>query len=157
MIQSEHMKSCLAAQIRIMLFKGPGSFKIFFFNRRKRWRIKGLSIDTTYTPFLFILHYLFKSKGPWTQSTYIYRAPQCMSPRWNWDSPTPLSASECALPLGPKGGGAHLALCLLCALESDLKTLAIVWKFEILLFEWYQCKSFFLWLYNTFNQSTAPQ
>ncbi len=28
-----------------------------------------------------------------------------MSPRWNWDSPTPLAASECALPPGPKGGG----------------------------------------------------
>ncbi len=30
-----------------------------------------------------------------------------MSPRWNWDSPTPLAASECALPPGPKGGGAQ--------------------------------------------------
>ncbi len=58
-----------------------------------------------------------------------------MSPRWNWDSPTPLAASECALPPGPKGGGAHapaapgggvpkfqrlekrLALCLLCGLN----------------------------------------
>ncbi len=30
-----------------------------------------------------------------------------MSPRWNWNSPTPLAASECALPPGPKGGGAH--------------------------------------------------
>jgi hypothetical protein len=57
-----------------------------------------------------------------------------MSPRWNLDSPTPLAASECALPPGPKGGGAHLpaakgvgesqfqrlekrlALCLLCGL-----------------------------------------
>ncbi len=55
-----------------------------------------------------------------------------MSPRCNWDSPTPLAASDCALPAGPKGGGAHspaakgvgesqfqrlekrLALCLLC-------------------------------------------
>jgi hypothetical protein len=55
-----------------------------------------------------------------------------MSPRWNWDSPTPLAAGECALHPGPKGGGAHspaakgegeslfqrlekrLALCLLC-------------------------------------------
>ncbi len=55
-----------------------------------------------------------------------------MSPRQNWDSPTPLAANECALPPGPKGGGAHspaakgvgesqfqrlekrLALCLLC-------------------------------------------
>ncbi len=24
-----------------------------------------------------------------------------MSPRWNWDSPTPLAASECALPPPP--------------------------------------------------------
>ncbi len=56
-----------------------------------------------------------------------------MSPRWNWDSPTPLAASVYALPPGPRGGGAHspaakgvgesqfqrlekrLALCLLCA------------------------------------------
>ncbi len=30
MIQSEHMKSCLTAQIRFMLFKGPGSFKKIF-------------------------------------------------------------------------------------------------------------------------------
>jgi hypothetical protein len=55
-----------------------------------------------------------------------------MSPRWNWDSPTPLAASDCALPPVPQGGGAHspaakgvgesqlqrlekrLALCLLC-------------------------------------------
>ena len=29
MIRSEHMKSCLAAKIRFMLFKGPGSLKIF--------------------------------------------------------------------------------------------------------------------------------
>jgi hypothetical protein len=41
------------------------------------------------------------------QSTYTYRAPQCMSPCRNWDSPTPLAASECALPPGPKGGRAH--------------------------------------------------
>jgi hypothetical protein len=30
MIRSEHMKSCLTAQIRFMLFKGPGSFKKMF-------------------------------------------------------------------------------------------------------------------------------
>jgi hypothetical protein len=30
MIRSEHIKSCLAAQIRFMLFKGPGSFKKIF-------------------------------------------------------------------------------------------------------------------------------
>jgi hypothetical protein len=29
MIGSEHMKSCLAAQKRFLLIKGPGSFKIF--------------------------------------------------------------------------------------------------------------------------------
>ncbi len=72
-------------------------------------------------------------KGVRPQSTYIYRAPQYVSPCWNWDSPTPLAASECALPR-TKGGGAHspaakgvgesqfqrlekrLALCLLCGL-----------------------------------------
>jgi hypothetical protein len=30
MIRSEHMKSCLTAEIRFMLFKGPGSFKTNF-------------------------------------------------------------------------------------------------------------------------------
>jgi hypothetical protein len=40
-----------------------------------------------------------------SQSTYIYRAPQYMSPRWNWDSPTPLAASECALPAYQRVGG----------------------------------------------------
>jgi hypothetical protein len=30
MIRSEHIKSCLTAQTRFMLFKGPGSFKINF-------------------------------------------------------------------------------------------------------------------------------
>jgi hypothetical protein len=71
---------------------------------------------------------------PHTQSTYIYRVPQCMSTRWNWDSPTPSLASECALPPRTKGWGGHspaakgwgspnsvdwgksLALCLLCVL-----------------------------------------
>jgi hypothetical protein len=30
MIRSVHINSCLAAQIRFMLFKGPGSFKKIF-------------------------------------------------------------------------------------------------------------------------------
>ncbi len=30
-----------------------------------------------------------------------------MSPRRNWDSPTPSPASECAPSPGTKGGGAH--------------------------------------------------
>jgi hypothetical protein len=70
------------------------------------------------------------------QSTYIYRVPQCMSPRRNWDSPTPSLASECAPPPQAKGGRAHspagegwgspnsddwrksLSLCLLCVLNN---------------------------------------
>jgi hypothetical protein len=86
-----------------------------------------------------------------SQSTYIYRVPQCMSPRWNWDSPTPLAASECALPPGPKGGGAHspvgkgvgesqfqrlekrLALCLLCAWSQPIIGLQTVrWQPHVL-------------------------
>jgi hypothetical protein len=39
------------------------------------------------------------------QSTYINRVPQCMSPRRNWDSPTPLSQAR--VPLPPEPGGAH--------------------------------------------------
>jgi hypothetical protein len=83
---------------------------------------------------MLYIYYSYEIIEP--QSTYIYRAPQCMSPSWNWDSPTPLAASECALPPGPKGGGAHspaakgvggsqfqrlekrLALCLLCELNQ---------------------------------------
>jgi hypothetical protein len=44
-----------------------------------------------------------------------------MSPRWNWDSPAPLAASECALPPDQRVGESQfqrleerLALCLLC-------------------------------------------
>ena len=67
----------------------------------------------------------------WTKSTYIYRVPQCMSHRRNWDSPTPSLASECAPHSEPEGGQSrlrlrgwgspfrrlekNLALCLLCA------------------------------------------
>jgi hypothetical protein len=49
MIQSEHMKSCLATQKCYLLFKGPGSFKKKL-NRRKCKGFTGLSIDTTHTP-----------------------------------------------------------------------------------------------------------
>ncbi len=37
--------------------------------------------------------------------TYIPRAPQCLSPRLNSDSPTSSPASECAPPPGTKGEG----------------------------------------------------
>jgi len=71
-----------------------------------------------------------------SQSTYIYRAPQCMSPCRNWDSPTPLAAGECSLPPDQRVGGhtslrlkgwgspnsddwrKSLALCLLCAIPT---------------------------------------
>jgi hypothetical protein len=33
-----------------------------------------------------------------------------MSPRLNWDSPTPSLASKCAPPPGTKGGGGHTRL-----------------------------------------------
>ena len=61
--------------------------------------------------------------SPTTQSTYIYRVPQCMSPRQNWDSPTPLSRQRvCPSPPNQRGWGSpnfddwrkSLALCLLC-------------------------------------------
>jgi hypothetical protein len=70
-----------------------------------------------------------------------------MSPRWNWDSPTPLAASEGALPPGPKGGGAHspaakwvgesqfqrlekrLALCLLCVITLLTVTVLFLFTF----------------------------
>ncbi len=80
-------------------------------------------------------------EGKAQSRTYIYRAPQCMSPRWNWDSPPPIATSEYSQPPGPKGGGAHspaakgvgesqfqqlenrLALCLLCEVRySNGKT-----------------------------------
>jgi hypothetical protein len=74
---------------------------------------------------------------PKLHKVLINRAPQWMFPRRNRDSPHPSPPSECALPPGPKGGGAHspagvggwggwgspysddcrksLALCLFCA------------------------------------------
>ncbi len=47
-------------------------------------------------------------KQPMVQSTkYVL---QCLSPRRNWDSPTPSLPSECAPPPGTKGGGGHTRL-----------------------------------------------
>jgi hypothetical protein len=56
-----------------------------------------------------VLNNIVKRIVPPAQSTYIYRAPQCMSHRRNWDSPNPSPASECALPPRPKGWGSTLA------------------------------------------------
>jgi hypothetical protein len=65
--------------------------------------------------------------------TYIASAPQCPSPRWNWDPPTPSPASECALPPEKKGGGAHLLVgegvdeSQFGRLETKLSTLSTLW------------------------------
>ncbi len=40
-----------------------------------------------------------------TKYIYFYRVPQCMSPRRNWDSPTPSLTSECVPTPRTKGGG----------------------------------------------------
>jgi hypothetical protein len=59
MIRSEHMKSCLAAQKRCLMFKELGSFKKMFKIGRKCRGFTGLSIDTTPPPpSLVILQYL---------------------------------------------------------------------------------------------------
>ncbi len=79
------------------------------------------------------------------QSTYIYRAPQCMSPRRNWDSPNSSPASECAPPLPDQRVGGRtrlrlrgwgspnsddwrksLALCLLCGWFSSSLLCSVV-------------------------------
>ncbi len=43
--------------------------------------------------------------GPSTKYICTSRVPQCLSPRWNWDSPTPSPASKCAPPESRGGGG----------------------------------------------------
>jgi hypothetical protein len=68
----------------------------------------------------------------WSRSTYIYRVPQCMSPRRNWDSSNPSPASECAHPPNqrvgshsPAGGG--LEESQFRRLEKKLSTLPTLW------------------------------
>ncbi len=77
----------------------------------------------------------FTETVEWNKTFYSTSKYECMSPRWNWDSPTPSLASECAPPPGTKRGGGHtrlrvrgwgspnsddwrksLVLCLLCVL-----------------------------------------
>ncbi len=45
-----------------------------------------------------------------SQKAHLYRVPQCMPPRRNWDSPKPSLNSDCAPPPGTKGGGGHTRL-----------------------------------------------
>jgi hypothetical protein len=67
--------------------------------------------------------------GCQTQSTYIYRIPQCISPRWNWDNPTPSPRRRvCTPPLVPGGGaqspaGEGLGESQFRRLEKKLSTL----------------------------------
>jgi hypothetical protein len=103
-------------------------------------RMLGLSLRGTSTASIIRRRGLSSSTGSpasnrWaTKYLWIQSIPQCMSPRRNWDSSNPSSASECApRPFKPKSGGtAHspayegvgspnsddwrkgLALCLLC-------------------------------------------
>ncbi len=63
MIRSVHINSCLAAQIRFLLFKGPGSFKTILkiggnVAELKAYRI---SIDATHTPPPFSFYTTFKN------------------------------------------------------------------------------------------------
>ncbi len=107
------------------------------------WTINKSSPALSLKPHMYFLRHGTMSTY-YSQSTYIYRAPQYRSPRWHWDSPTPLAASECALPRGPKGGGAHspaakgvgesqfqrlekrLALCLLCGITIQHKKMTFI-------------------------------
>ncbi len=81
---------------------------------------------------LFNLSQYSNILAPRSQSTYIYRVPQCMSPRRLWDSPTPSLPSDCAPSPGTKGRGT-----LACGwgvgesqfrrLEKKLSTLLSLW------------------------------
>jgi hypothetical protein len=69
------------------------------------------------------------------QSTHISRAPLCMSPRRNWDSPNPSPASECSLALWTKRvGGGHspaakgLGESQFRRLEKKRSTLPTLWS-----------------------------
>ncbi len=63
--------------------------------------------------------------------TYIWRVPQCISPRRNWYSPNPSLASECAPP--PRGGahspeGEGFGESQFRRLEKKLSTLPTLWS-----------------------------
>jgi hypothetical protein len=68
MIRSEHMKSCLTAQIRFMFFKGPGSIKKFFLIGGNVDELKGYRLIPL-TPPLFFHFTLPLSQVTFTSST----------------------------------------------------------------------------------------
>jgi hypothetical protein len=77
---------------------------------------------------------------------YIYRVPQCMSPRRNWDSHTHSLARECTPPPGRGKGVAHspagegLGESQFRRLEKKLSTLSTLHLSE-------QCDYFLVYLY----------
>ncbi len=72
MIRSEHMKSCLAAQIRFMLFKGPGSFKIFFEICGNLEYLKAYRLIPLTPPLRFHFTLPLTYSGAWPISFYKY-------------------------------------------------------------------------------------
>ncbi len=58
MIRSEHMKSCLTAQICFLLFKGPGSFKKNFLIAEMWSNRRPIDRYHSHPPSFFILHFL---------------------------------------------------------------------------------------------------
>jgi hypothetical protein len=66
--------------------------------------ILSLHLSTLSLPFHSLFSHTCTHPAP-TKYLYIDRAPQCMSLRRSWDSPSPSPASECAPPpFGPGGG-----------------------------------------------------
>ena len=63
MIRSEHMKRCLTAQIRFMLFKGPGSFKTFFKICGNVDELKGYRLIPLTPPLFFHFTLPLKANG----------------------------------------------------------------------------------------------
>ncbi len=85
-------------------------FRKIFFNYRMSSSVSQTSKivlpgKPSLMPYVYCIVYMSSVNGRRTKNLqYIYRVPQCMSPRRNWDSPTPSHASECAPPRGTKGG-----------------------------------------------------
>ncbi len=72
MIRSEHMKSCLTAQIRFMLFKGPGPFKKKFLIGGNVDELKAYRLIPLTPPLFF--HFtlpLSKEYGQWSPRSYL--------------------------------------------------------------------------------------
>ncbi len=58
MVWSEHMKSCLVAQICFVLFQGPWSSKKIFLSAEMLTNLRPINWYPSHPPSFFILHYL---------------------------------------------------------------------------------------------------